>query len=61
MGDNIKSGARVIGNVLSIHKASGGGTVGMAMIRLDRWAEATQNPTVNETDVQIMGGPDGKS
>ncbi len=60
-GDNIKSGARVIGNVLSIHKASGGGTVGMAMIRLDRWAEATQNPTVNETDVQIMGGPDGKS
>ena len=54
-GDKIKSAERVIGELLSVH-----GSIGMAMIRLDRWAAATETPSVNETEVQIMGGPNGE-
>lgn len=53
-GDDIKTGDRVIGQILSTH-----GALGMAMIRLDRWRTATESPTVNGTPVRIMGGPDG--
>lgn len=54
VGAEIKAGERVIGTVLSVHN-----TLGMGLIRLDRMKAATQNPTVNGTRVQIMGGPDG--
>lgn len=54
VGADIKAGERVIGTVLSVHN-----TLGMGLIRLDRMKAATQNPTVNENPVHIMGGPDG--
>ena len=60
-GDKILAGKRVIGEILSVHGKPAMGQMGMAMIRLDRLAAATQNPTVNDTEVQIMGGPDGES
>ncbi len=59
-GDKIKSGERIIGDVLSVHKTNGSSAMGMAMIRLDRLTAAEQSPTVNGAAVQIMGGPDGK-
>ena len=58
-GDKILSGERVIGELLSVHTPENGGSIGMAMIRLDRLAAATQNPSVNGEDVQIMRGPNG--
>lgn len=53
--DKIMSGERVIGELLSVHN-----NMAMAMIRLDRLASAAQNPTVNDSEVQIMGGPNGE-
>lgn len=58
-GDKILSGARVIGELLSVHASQGAQSMGMAMIRLDRLAAATENPIVNGEEVQIMGGFDG--
>lgn len=55
-GDNILSGERVIGTVLSSHK-----NMGMAMIRLERLASATAAPALNGSPVQVMSGPDGES
>ncbi len=64
--DKIMAGERVIGTVVSIHigqglVASRHGLMAMAMIRLDRLAQATSNPTLNDNDVQIMGGPNGQN
>lgn len=55
-GDKILSGERVIGEMLSVHN-----TMGMAMIRLDRFAAAEQPPTVEGRGIQIMGSPDGQN
>lgn len=60
-GDKITSADRVIGEILYIHEAGESSRAGMAMIRLDRWAAATQNPVASEADIHIMGGPDGQS
>ncbi|WP_017932468.1 CAF17-like 4Fe-4S cluster assembly/insertion protein YgfZ [Robiginitomaculum antarcticum] len=54
VGDDIMCGERVIGTVMSAQN-----TMGMAMIRLDRFKSATQDPTLNGAPVQIMGSPDG--
>lgn len=59
-GDKITSGERVIGEILHLHATKAGGQAGMALIRLDRWAAATQNPMVSGADIQIMGGPKGE-
>lgn len=61
VGDKIKSGERVIGELLSTHISKDRGNMGMAMIRLDRLDAALENPTINGEAVQIMGGPDGES
>lgn len=53
-GDKIKSGDRVIGDVLFAD-----GKMGMALIRLDRLKAAELGLTVNDHPVAIMGAPDG--
>jgi len=53
-GDDIKAGGRVIGTVMSAQD-----TMGMAMIRLDRWKAATEGAKLGGADVQIMGASDG--
>ncbi len=60
--DKITAGERVIGTVVSTHtpaNTSGAGQMAMAMIRLDRLAQATNNPTINDSEIQIMAGPNG--
>lgn len=54
IGVDIKAGERIIGTVLSVHR-----NMGMGMIRLDRLKSATENPTIDGSPVQIMGGPNG--
>ena len=49
VGDKIKAGERVIGDVLHVH-----GQMGIAMIRLDRLAAAEISPTLNDAPVTIM-------
>ena len=53
-GDPIKCGERTVGEVLSAH-----GSMGMGLVRLNRWKEADTEPTINGAAVQIMGGVDG--
>ena len=48
-GDKIKTGERVIGDVLSVHEQ-----MCMAMIRLDRLSAAQSSPTLNGETVTIM-------
>lgn len=47
--DSIKSGERVIGDVLHTH-----GSRGMAMVRLDRLKDRSEPPKVGSTDIRIM-------
>ena len=54
-GDKIMAGERVIGELLSVHNM-----MGMAMIRLNRYHEADQNPTINGEEIDIMRGPNGE-
>jgi len=54
--DDIKCGARTVGQVYHVH-----GDMGMGLVRLDRLKSATQNPTVNGIAVQIMKAPDGSN
>ena len=54
-GDKIMAGERVIGELLSVHNM-----MGMAMIRLNRYHEAEQNPTLNGQEIDIMRGPNGE-
>ncbi len=56
VGDKIKAGDRVIGDV--IHVQDG---LGMAIIRLDRLASADLSPTVNEAPVTIMESVTGNN
>ena len=53
-GDKILSGERVIGEVLSSHNL-----MGMGLIRLDRWQNGSESPTIKGDAVEIMGGVDG--
>jgi hypothetical protein len=59
VGDKIKAGERVIGDVLHVHETigrenMGHKTMGIAMIRLDRLAAADVSPSLNEAPVTIM-------
>ena len=54
-GDKIMAGERVIGELLSVHNM-----MGMAMIRLNRYHESEQNPTLNGQEIEIMRGPNGE-
>ncbi len=54
VGDEITAGERVIGTVMSAQA-----TMGMAMIRLDRWKAATESAALNGNAVAILGAPDG--
>lgn len=53
-GDKIMAGERVIGEIYHIH-----GSMGMGLIRLDRYKAAEVEPTINENVVQIMSAPNG--
>lgn len=48
-GDDLKAGTRPVGKVLHVH-----GTMAMALLRLDRIAEATDPITVNDHAVKII-------
>lgn len=48
-GDKIKAGERAIGQILHAHEG-----LAMALIRLDRWREASESPSVRGAPVQIM-------
>jgi folate-binding protein YgfZ len=49
-GDAIKAGERKVGQLLHVN-----GTLGMALIRIDRLKEATESPSVRGNRVQVMG------
>jgi folate-binding protein YgfZ len=48
-GDDLKAGTRPVGKILHVH-----GSMAMALLRLDRIAEATDPITINDLPVEIM-------